>query len=141
MSLVAAGSVTGFFEEAVKDAVRTRKVEVSAAATTYVVGVLCDFARQEQRREADRPLLFLLDDALKVMAPAERFERLRQVGDGVLYGCGFFRDHFEARGIDEHYLYGIGTCAYGTASSMLRASADSPADLDLFGELAEKFEA
>ena len=88
------------------------------------------------------------------MLTAERFERLRTIGDGVLYGCGFFRDHFEARGVDAKYLHGLGTRAYGAASSMLRHGADgasvpSPGrgpyrrrtSSDLFAELADKFDA
>jgi hypothetical protein len=58
------------------------------------------------------------------------------LGDGVLYTCGFFADHFEARGVDQKYLYGIGTTAYGTASSMLRTGGTA---VDVFGELAERF--
>jgi hypothetical protein len=62
----------------------------------------------------------------------------------VLYGCGFFGDHFEARGVDASYLHGLGTRAYGAASSMLlrgsghasRPATDKP---DLFAELAQKF--
>ena len=60
------------------------------------------------------------DEALRLQDAGVRFERLRVIGDGVLYGCGFFGDHFEARGVDRQYLHGLGTRAYGAASSTSR---------------------
>jgi len=65
----------------------------------------------------------------------ERFDRLRALGDGVLYSCGFFSEHFEARGVDPAYVMRIGTTAYGAASSMLRVHEG----LDVYGELSQKF--
>ncbi|WP_394835089.1 hypothetical protein LVJ94_52180 [Pendulispora rubella] len=146
MSIVATVSISGFFHQIVEEAIRTRGVTVTAGATTYVVGLLADFARPDGRAEEtmDRPLAFLLDEALHTAAPAERFERLRTLGDGVLYASGFFGDHFEARGVEQSYLIGIGKTAYGTASSMLHrgpAATDTKKDAppDIFGELSDKF--
>jgi hypothetical protein len=79
-----------------------------------------------------------LDEALRAPDPGERFERLRTLGDGVLYGCGFFSDHFEARGVDAKYLQGLGTRAYEAARSMLLRGAESE-EMDVFGELSRKF--
>jgi hypothetical protein len=141
MSIVAAESVTGFFHEVVEDAMRARKVEATEGATRYLVCLLTDYAKPDTRAGAtlDRPLAFLLDEALNTLDLAERFERLRTVGDGVLYGCGFFGDHFEARGLDQSYLVGIGVTAYRNAGSLLRPPASESPKLDVFGELAEKF--
>ena len=124
-SLVATVSISGFFHEIVEEAIQTRGVTVTAGATTYIVGLLADFARPDGRAEEtmDRPLAFLLDEALNTALPAERFERLRTLGDGVLYTSGFFGDHFEARGVEQSYLIGIGQAAYGRASSMLRGGS------------------
>ena len=124
------------------DAIKTRRVEVTDGATTYLVSLLSDFARPDTRAEEtmERPLSFLLDEALHTAAPAERFERLRSLGDGVLYTCGFFGDHFEARGVDQKYLIAIGTTAYGAASAMMRVPAsEETRKIDIFGELADKF--
>jgi hypothetical protein len=136
MAIVAAQSVSGFFHEVVEDAVKTRGVEVTDGATQYLVALLSDYAHpgKPAGEALDRPMTLLLDEALHAPDPADRFERLRVLGDGVLYGCGFFGDHFESRGIDLGYLQRVGTRAYGAASSMLRG--DGP---DLFGELAAKF--
>jgi len=141
MTIVATGSISGFFHEVVEDAIKARRVDVTDGTTTYLVSLLADFARPDVRAEAtlERPLTFLLDEALHTPEPAERFERLRTLGDGVLYSCGFFADHYEARGLDPRYIHGIGTTAYGTASSMLHASADD-APFDIFRELASKFD-
>jgi hypothetical protein len=139
MPIVAADSVSGFFHEAVGDALKSRHVEASGGATTYLVSLLTDFAKPGTLAEAtlDRPLAFLLDEALHTVGSAERFERLRVLGDGVLYTCGFFGDHFEARGVDQKYLVGIGSTAYGNASSMLRPAP--PKEGDVYAELAANF--
>jgi hypothetical protein len=138
MTIVAAQSVSGFFGEVVEDAIKARRVEATDGATRYLVSLLADYAHPDKPagEALDRPMTLLLNEALNAPDPADRFERLRVLGDGVLYGCGFFGDHFEARGIDLSYLERLGTRAYGAASSMLRGGHDGP---DLFGELAEKF--
>jgi hypothetical protein len=140
MAIVAAESVTGFFGEVVEDAMRTRHVDATDGATRYLVSLLADYAHPDSRAEEtlERPLTLLLDEALRAPEPGERFERLRTIGDGVLYGCGFFSDHFEARGVDPKYLHTLGTRAYGAASSMLRRRADDSGP-DLFAELARNF--
>jgi hypothetical protein len=138
MSIVAARSVTCFFSEAVLDAIRVRRVGATDGATRYLVGLLVDYTHPDGRagETLDRPLTLLLDEALRAHDAGERFERLKTLGDGVLYGCGFFGDHFEARGVDSRYLEGLGVRAYCAARSMLRGADDGQ---DLFGELAENF--
>ncbi|MEO8801669.1 MAG: hypothetical protein ABI551_27505 [Polyangiaceae bacterium] len=142
-SIVATESIDGFFHDIVTGAIRSRKVDATGEATTYLVGVLTDFAAPGGKagETMDRPLTFLLDEALHTPKPAERFERLRILGDGVLYSSGFFADHFEARGVQQRYLVGIGAAAYGAASSML-ANGRTEGDCfpDVFGELAENFD-
>jgi hypothetical protein len=143
-TIIATNSITGFFEEVVEDAIKTRGVEVTDGATSYVVGLLTDYARPDHAAKGhmERPLAFLLDEALHTVEPGERFDRLRTLGDAVLYSCGFFADHFAARGVEKTYLFGIGTTAYGAASSMLLlpAADDANKKVDIFGELATKFE-
>jgi hypothetical protein len=140
MTIVAAQSVSHFFNEIVADSIRTQGVRATEGATHYVVALLADYAHPEGRAgdALDRPVTLLFDEALRANDAGERFERLRTLGDGVLYGCGFFGDHFESRGVDSKYLQGLGTRAYEAASGMLRRSADG-ASPDLFEELAEKF--
>jgi hypothetical protein len=142
MTILAAHSVAGFFHEVVEDAMKARRVDATDGATRYLVALLADYAHPDEGAGSalERPLTLLLDEALRVGDPAERFQRLRVIGDGVLYGCGFFGDHFEARGVDPRYLHGLGTRAYGAASSLLHLGQDEGGP-DLFGELARKFDA
>ncbi len=147
--IVATGSVRGFFDEMVGDALRARQLEASIVATSYLVELLADYTRpqKEQDEALHQPLTLQLEAALTTPEPADRFERLRVLGDTVLYATGFFGDHFDARGIDRRYVLGIGTRAYGTASAMLRTSSSTTSleqqaqSIDLFAELAERFEA
>ncbi len=146
MSIVAAHSVSHFFCEAVEDAMRLQRVDATDGATRYLIALLGDYVHPDRwaGEALDRPLTLLLNEALHTPNPAERFQRLRVLGDGILYGCGFFGDHFEARGVDAKYLRGLGTRAYEQAGSMLRAKAAEPPATrgpDLFAELAENFDA
>jgi hypothetical protein len=142
MTILAARSVSQFFMEVVEDAIRLRGIDATDGATRYLVGLLTDYAHPDRRagEAMDRPLTLLFDEAVRMADPAERFERLRTLGDGVLYGCGFFGDHFDARGVDTKYVRGLGTRAYGAASSMLRRGHEEAAGPDLFAELADKFD-
>jgi hypothetical protein len=142
MTIVQAQSVSHFFCEAVEEAMRLQRVDATDDATRYLVALLGDYVHPDRRagEALERPMTLLLDEALHTPDPADRFQRLRVIGDGILYGCGFFGDHFEARGVDAKYLRGLGTRAYDEAGSMLRRlPSDSPPDL--FAELAENFDA
>ena len=148
MSIVATGSVATYFHEVVEQAIKARHVDATNGATTYLVGLLSDYARPDQKagEALARPLAFLLNEAMQTPAPAERFDKLRTLGDGVLYSCGFFGDHFAARGVDQSYLIGIGTTAYGAAAGILHAPSSATADkagprLDIYRELADNFRA
>ena len=139
-AIVAAGSVSEFFLEIVGDAIKARKLETTDGAQTYLVSLLAEYAKPDERAEEplERPLAFLLDEALHTVEAGTRFDKLRALGDGVLYACGFFGEHFEARGVDPSYVMGIGTTAYGAASAMLHVPNDDA--LDIYGELSAKFE-
>ena len=139
------GSVDGFFHEVVGDAMKARRIEASDVTRSYLVALLADYSRQTPPMRGS--LTLELDEALHIAVPAERFERLRTLGDAVLYASGFFHDHFEARGIDPRYVHGIGTRAYGTAANMLRSGSSTTSveeqalQIDVFGELAQRFDA
>jgi hypothetical protein len=146
MSIVATASVSDFFEGVVVDAMKSRGVSASDGARSYVVALLTDLAKPGSpiERTLDRPLTLLLDEALHTPELGERFEKLRTLGDGVLYSSGFFADHFEARGVDASYLIGIGRTAYDSAGSLIRASSShdlsEASRFDLFAELSRSFD-
>lgn len=147
MSIVATTSVSDFFEEIVDDALRSRRVTVSDGARSYVVSLLADLAKPGSpvERTLEQPLTLLLNEALHTPELGERFDRLRTLGDGVLYSSGFFADHFEKRGVDTSYLIGIGRTAYDNAGSLIRTRSsgrsvsDQADELDIFGELSAGF--
>lgn len=144
MSIALEKSVGGFFHEALDEAVRTRQLEATDQAMSYLVAMLTDFARPDPVREDTftRPLSFLLDEALRTTG-AERFRRLRALGDGVLYITGFFGDHIETRGVDVGYVTGVGATAYRGVAIMLRRSASDTAEEaedNVFSELSTKFD-
>src|SRR2546427_13054264 len=114
--------IEGYFAQVVQDAVRARRVETSAATKQYLACLLGDFARGSGPLGAmDQSLTLLLQDALE-QSGAERFERLRRIGDGVLYALGFFGNCLSRRGADPQYVMVIGSSAYGHAAAMLRLS-------------------
>lgn len=137
--LVAQAGLSQFFEEAVQGSLQACGVEASTPAASYLVTLLEEFTRPDEAKEETlgRPVSLLLDEALHNPKPAERFEKLRAIGDGVLYTAGFFGDHFERRGVDPKFVCMLGARAYGSVSAMLGV----PTTLDVFGELANKFDA
>lgn len=146
MSILKAASISEFFQDIVDESVRARNVSATDGARTYLVSLLADFAKPRGTGEEalDRPLTFLLDEAMHTPDLGNRFERLRTLGDGVLYTTGFFAGHFESRGVDPEYVIGIGRTAYKNAGSLLRPGSSndveqSASEIDLFGELADKF--
>ena len=83
-------NVNEFFAEVVHSTIEHRGYEATDAAAKYVVGMLADYTRPGQLGEEalSRPLTLLLDEAMK-SSGHERFEKLRTLGDGVLYVSGF----------------------------------------------------
>lgn len=131
--------IDGFFEQVVNEAIRARQVEATGAAARYLAGILGDYARGAISDETlDRPLTFQLRDALAAVG-AERFQRLRTIGDGVLYVLGFFGTSLTRRGADRDYVMQVGSSAYGHASAMLRLTGAVSSAPDVLGELAQKY--
>jgi hypothetical protein len=69
---------------------------------------------------------------------AERFRRLRALGDNVLYAVGFFGGHIEVRGFDKKYVMQVGSSAYSNAASMLHVPGGA-GKYGVLEELAIKF--
>lgn len=131
-----ATSVGGYFGEVVGEAIKHQKVEASPAAQTYVVELLAAFAKPDQAAGSalSEPVTFLLRDAMEATG-SERFKRLQSLGDGVLYGVGFFGEGLDRA--DKRYFVHVGSSAYGHAAEMLRKGSSQPGVLD---ELATGFE-
>jgi len=136
-TIALAPDISQFFREVISDALRVRQVDASDAAESYLVGVLCDFTHPDEEAGSTftQPLTFLLRDAMEASG-AERFRRLRSLGDRVLYALGFFGGHIELKGVDRGYVVTVGSSAYQHAAAMLRLKAQAP---DVLSELAAKF--
>lgn len=142
-SLDLSADLNGFFRTLLTDAIQKRGCEPTDATELYLAGLLADYARPQALNEQalSRPLTLLLDEAQKAVG-VERFERLRTLGDGVLYVSGFFGDHLETRGVELSYVAMLGASAYEGAAQMLRSAHASPGESapDVFAELAGQFE-
>jgi hypothetical protein len=140
-SLDLSANLETFFHDVLDDAMRKKQLAATEAAEYYLVSLLTDYAKPDARcNEAlERPLTLLLDEALH--APGrERFERLRVLGDSVLYVSGFFAAHLETRGVEVRYVTSLGARAYDNAGRMLRSAATDEGAPDLFFELAQNFQ-
>lgn len=134
-------SISGYFQEVVGEALRSRSIEATEAACSYLVDLLCEYAHPDEQAGSTfaQPLTFLLRDALEATG-AERFQRLRVLGDGVLYAVGFFGGHIDLKGIQRGYVISVGSTAYQHAAAMLRRAPSVGQGPDVLAELAEKFE-
>ncbi len=130
-----------FFQGAVRDAARARGYDPDAPSALYIAGILSGYAKPEtvSREVLERPLTLLLAEALQT-AGAERFLRLRGLGDHVLYVSGFFADHIESRGVAPKFVRSVGRTAYDAAGAMLRRAGGETRGPDVFDELASNFD-
>jgi hypothetical protein len=138
----AAPDVDGFFRELVSQAIEAGGYATSPASTSYVVSLLAESARPRASALSllgDGSFTLMLAEALQSHG-AHRFEKLRLLGDGVLYVAGFFSDHLTHRGIEPCYLQGLGATAYGGVAAMLRGVGHSTEGPDVFTELSHNFE-
>jgi hypothetical protein len=138
MSIALTRSVGGYFHEVVGEAVKTQHVDATEEATSYLVALLTEFTRPApvMGDAFNRPLAFLLDEAFRTTG-AERFQKLRALGDAVLYITGFFADHIENRGVDMGYVTNVGATAYRGAATILGHPDESD---NVFDELSTKFD-
>ncbi len=136
-------SMDDYFRDIVDEAVRAHRIDASAAAQVYLVQLLSDFARpgEELGSAMQTSPTILLHEAIHAPPSREKFTKLRNLGDGVLYHLGFFGDHIEGRGVQKSYVAQVGSSAYENAAAMLRSQhASAPGIPDVLVELARKFE-
>ncbi|HEX4338531.1 MAG TPA: hypothetical protein VH062_21650 [Polyangiaceae bacterium] len=133
--------VDSFFGEAVRDAAVGRGYDPNAPSALYLSGILTAYARAERisREALERPLTLVLAEALDTSG-AQRFLRLRELGDHVLYVSGFFADHIESRGVAPTFVRSVGKTAYDAAGAMLRRGGGEARGPDVFDELAANFD-
>lgn len=137
-----APNVDGFFRELVTQAIKSRGFEPSTASASYVVALLAEAAKPNAvalNVIGESSFTLMLAEAMESQG-VTRFEKLRLLGDGVLYVSGFFGEHLTRRGLAPYYVKGLGATAYGGAASMLRSVGAHSSGPDVFTELSHKFE-
>jgi hypothetical protein len=143
------GDLREFFGELVECVQKSEHYDATCAAQMYVVELLADHAAYGPAgsETLSQPLTCLLDQALRADG-RERFERLRAIGDGVLYVTGFFSDYLETRGLEVAYYSSFGAQAYDVAGRMLEPArlaragvgpCDAVGAATVLTELAHKF--
>ncbi len=136
-----------FFADLVADAERSVGAQLPAGASTYLAGLLADFATRNDARDAMMAgsLTLQLHASMSMQSAHDRFVQLRALGDSALYMGGFFSEHFRARGVNDTYVRAIGRSAYTHAGHILRAGggpagSDGAPRFDLFETLASAFD-
>lgn len=130
------GNESEFFRESLLAAMEKRGVRASEQSEVYLTTLLNDHLRSAEAVERlQEPFGMRLAKAMQING-AERFERLRTLGDDVLFASGFFAQHLERRGLTDEYVKGMGQLAYGGAASALRGYAR---ERTIFDELAAQF--
>jgi hypothetical protein len=133
-----AARVDEFFCEVVSNAVAEQGYDATLESKAYVTALLVDYATPHGARDFLRqPMGTSLLLAMQSHS-ADRFNRLRAVGDEALFVSGFFSDHLSQRGVELSYASDLGSVAYDAAAQLLRRIHTSKAP-DVFSELASKF--
>jgi len=133
----------GYLRSVVQETLEHRSVRPEPLVQEYLLGLLEDAGGTPGpvARAVDRPLGLQLAEALG-SHPATRFERLRQVGDGVLLIGGLYRGYLERHGLDDGYVVNVGRRAYGAAAALLDlpvAPRATTGALDVLSEMSHAF--
>jgi hypothetical protein len=133
--------VSEFFSEAVASAIDAEGYDPSDESKAYVSSLLVDYARPvgNLRPLLSEPVGLALLSALQ-SSSAERFNRLRTLGDEVLFVSGFFGEHYSHAGLELTYATELGAVAYDNAAQMLKRVSRNSRGPDVFSELASKFD-
>src|SRR4029453_11179807 len=101
-------SVTEFFHDEVKDALRAKHVEAAASTEFYLVNLLVEFT---STAVDESPLALKMAEAANA-PPDVRVRALKEVGDTSLYMSGFFAEALERKLGDLDYYISMGGAAY-----------------------------
>jgi hypothetical protein len=141
--LITAASMREYFREAITDARRKSRVELSEHAEAYLVDLLAEFARAENAfagtDRGERPTLALLLSRAQEADPSEALRIYKHMGDSSLYLTGFFAESVERELVSVDYYVQMGGSAYASVAGLMRTSAATSSAL--FAELSDRFAA
>ncbi len=145
--VVTVSSLRDFFRESINTAIDNQNVDVNPHTSHYVVNLLTLFSRSENfYDETDehcgvRPLALMLADAADADTQEQRSSSLQRIGDVALFTAGFFADSLAYRPVDMDYYVRMGGSAYGSLSDEIKGTTRGMALVDVFREMARKFQA
>lgn len=135
-----------FFRESIDTAIDNQGINVDPHTSHYVVNLLTIFARSEEFYEDDgdtygvRPLALMMADAADAPSAERRSSSLQRIGDVALFTAGFFADSLAGKSVDIDYYINMGGTAYGSLSDVIRGTTRGRALVDVYCELAGKFQ-
>jgi hypothetical protein len=133
-------SIKDFFRDLLQRAMENQRAQVQPFTELYVVNLLHEYllsevlyVQSEDGRLEQRPLAFLLKEALEEAGPA-RMHMLRRLGDTSLFVSGFFPDSLARRSslVDVDYYIAMGGRAYDAVGTLA-------GHRDLWSELSGRF--
>jgi hypothetical protein len=133
-------SIKDFFRDLLQRAMENQRAQVQPFTELYVVNLLHEYllsealyVQSEDGRLEQKPLAFLLKEALEEPGPA-RLHMLRRLGDTSLFVSGFFPDSLARRSslVDVDYYIAMGGRAYDAVGTLA-------GHRDLWSELSGRF--
>ena len=126
-------SVTEFFHDEVKDALRAKRVEAAEPTEFYLVNLLVEYTTSAPD---ESPLALKMAEA--VNAPREaRARTLKEVGDTSLYMSGFFSEALARKLGDSDYYIMMGGAAYRQLAAMMSRTIFREVYQELSGNFRE----
>lgn len=127
---------TDFFRTLLRGALDEQRVEPSENAEFYLVALLERFVRFD-RNLFERPLALDYLESFE-SEPAERYKKLKNVGDTALFLTGVFTESLEGKTVGPDYYTALGGLAYRRLAS-LPGTALGRGVIDLFTEMSARF--
>jgi hypothetical protein len=132
---------TEFFSDAVKDALKQRKISSSPLANEYLVKLLTHYIFTDnlfdETSGGKKTRSTLAELYLKAMnaEPSIRADLLKKLGDTSLYISGFFSESLNRKVVDLSYYVNMGETAFHSLSTTVNEEAYS----DLFKDFSKQF--
>src|SRR3990167_5777230 len=105
------------------ESLRREQLQLLSISREYLIGMLINFSLSDSLFVQDDPgspmLVGLYQRAVESQG-SQRTIAFRHLGDTALFISGFFNDHVEQSVTGTGYYIGMGTSAYGRASSLSR---------------------
>lgn len=137
-------SLQEFFQNSVQTAIENQGLDTTRETEFYIVNLLETFSQADKLHgtdggRRDEPFALMLQRAIGTSSDAA-IPVYKHIGDLALYTSGFFSRSLRRsrRTVSRSYYYDIGSGAYETLSSLMRARRDR-VFASIFMELGSKF--